>query len=299
MAIKGGGRWFNLESRGQKLAIGTLLVCIVASSSLPFSGLLGSTTKYEAPETSSSSSESSADNSSTTSTALLAAQNIYALGSFGIEPKTTVAGRLPGVYNPLTTVAVRQLPGDRQVGKVRLGPIALFPALGNNAGVGDCAIVTAANINQLAAIHFDRRYSHTTTNNAIATWLKLKSSGSVGVTDSSLLSAWAAPTGILNSRIAGWKSINVQSVREIKSAIMMTGGLYASLVVPENLSWSSLIWEAIPSATAPVVDHSITLAGWTRDGWIAISWGEVILIPWSYWSAEAMSAYAVSPHPLS
>jgi hypothetical protein len=232
-----------------------------------------------------------------TNATLTAAARAFTAPSTGVAPTITVSSPLPRSYDPLTHLTAAHT-GDRVVANVLLGPTAAFPALGNDAGIDDCALVAVANISAIDALRSDAPHARVTRSSAIVAWHKLNGGAVSGVSDTTLLSAWAAPAGVLNTHIAGWSSLDVASTTQLKSAIKESGGLYARLLVPANLPWTSLVWHVATTPTA-VVGHAVALVGWNRSGWIALSWGEVVLIPWSYWNTEGVSAYAVSVTPRS
>ena len=218
----------------------------------------------------------------------------FAAPSFGSAPTVHLNRRLPVSYDPLSSLRVSNLPGDREVDGVRAGPTSLFRALGNTLGIGDCTVVAAANV--VAAVDLRRNVTAVspTTAQAVETWHELNADTPGGISDATLLDAWLSPWGLFGTRVAGWTSLDITSRRAIESALMATGGLYARLTISDALPWAALVWSQVPATTAAVEGHAVALVGWTRVGWIAVSWGEVVLIPWAYWAAEGASAYAVS-----
>ena len=188
--------------------------------------------------------------------------------------------------------------GNRRIDGVLLGPNSDFPALGNDRGISDCTVVAVHNIIVASTLRAHERVPRTTTSEAIAAWRELNGGASKGLTDLELLQAWSSPEGVLGSAITGWTSLDVTSPLNIKQAIATSGGVYVSINVPSTISWSTLVWTRPTSATTPVTDHAITLIGWVPQGWIAVSWGEVVLVPWADWRAEAVGAYLVRPNPV-
>ncbi|HEY5273375.1 MAG TPA: hypothetical protein VIJ34_09090 [Acidimicrobiales bacterium] len=187
--------------------------------------------------------------------------------------------------------------GDSRSYGVLLGPSDRFPALGNDQGIGDCAIVAVRDVFIASARKSGKVVDRATVAQAVAAWQRLNGDTSNGLTDAELLDAWSAPSGVLGSTISGWGSLNVNWFQRIKQAIVSTGGVYASLNVPAKISWSKLVWSRPTSSSASMTDHAVALVGWVTQGWLAVTWGEVVLIPWSDWHAEAVGAYAVSPSP--
>jgi hypothetical protein len=201
---------------------------------------------------------------------------------------------LPRVLDPLHNLRAASLAGDRHVGTVLIGPSPYFPALDNNVGVGDCSVVAVASIEAAANLRRGRTVAPTTTTSALLAWHSLNGDTALGVSDATLLNEWSSPSGLLRSRITGWTSLDVGSQRQLKSAIVQTGALYASVIVPDDIGWSNLVWSARPAPSSVTSAHAVAVIGWTPSALIAVSWGEVVLIPWTYWTAEGVSAYAVT-----
>jgi hypothetical protein len=218
--------------------------------------------------------------------------------SSGVLPTMAASVRSHHTTN-IPTWMRRALPekNDQLTDGVVLGPTSHFSALGNNQGIGDCAIVAVRDVFLASTIRSRHRVEGATTAQAVATWRGVNGDTSDGLTDLKLLDAWSEPSGLLGSTISGWASLNVGWTQKIKQAIVSTSGLYASLYVPANISWSTLVWSRPASSSVSMTDHAVALVGWVPEGWLAVSWGEIVLIPWSDWRAEAIGAYAVNPIP--
>ncbi len=225
----------------------------------------------------------------------LAARRASGVPSAGRQPSFGAPGAIPAIYDPVAPVRFV----DRDGRSVRVTVVALgrdrnFPALGNVGPYGDCAVVADSNI--VRVDHILGRIAAVpkmTADEALSEWAALDGGSGAGLTDSQLLHAWAGPAGVLGTRLRGWTRLEATNVVALKRAILATGALYATVVVPDNLPLSSTIDPAI-SPTTEVAGHSLALFGWTRRGFLVVTWGEVALVPYSWWTQYAATAYAVS-----
>ncbi len=199
-----------------------------------------------------------------------------------------MTGALPKQFNPLGAKG-------NTAARVVLGPDRAFPLLGNVGAVGDCTIATVADV--VIADHLSGRLGTVprfSTTSAIATWHRLNGNTSDGVTDERLLDAWDSTKGILGTRITGWRALGTADLTEMKKAIEADGAIYAGIVVPDDIGSLGSIWDASVSSTALVGGHALALDGWTPQGFVGITFGGVVLIPFAWWTSHAESAYAVS-----
>jgi hypothetical protein len=229
----------------------------------------------------------------------LAVRKAALVESAGSKPTVTVGGSLPGTYDPIAPTRTLRLHGKLvKVPVVGLGPDADFPTLGNVGPYGDCAVVADSNI--VRVDHLIGRIAKVpkmTTNEALSEWSALDAGTGAGLTDGQLLHAWAGPAGVLGTRIRGWADVDPQNLTAMKRAILASGALYGTIVLPEELSFSTTIDPPITSSSQ-VAGHSLAVFGWTSQGFLVITWGEIALIPYGWWSQYAATAYAVNlVHP--
>jgi len=217
--------------------------------------------------------------------------------STGIQPRLSVARPLPSIYDPMSTSehVVRRGKKVTITPVVQLGPDTRFPTLGNVGLFGDCTVVATSNIDIID--HLEGRLTtlpRVTTNLAVGEWSALNGDTGSGLSDSVLLKAWTAPSGLLGTRIAGWHSLTTTSERAMKEAILASGALYAAAVIPEG--GVSSVYEIDPALnnSTQVGGHAFAIAGWDKSGWLIVSWGQVMLIPFSWWIRYGTEAYAVN-----
>ncbi len=79
----------------------------------------------------------------------------------------------------------------------------------------------------------------------------------------------------------------------MKRAILASGALYGTIVLPENLTLSTTLDPPITSASE-VFGHSLAVFGWTPTGFLVVTCGEVVVVPYSWWVQFAATAYAVN-----
>jgi hypothetical protein len=218
-----------------------------------------------------------------------------AVPSAGVEPKVTVKGALPATYDPIArTRVVRR--GKSKVTEpiVTLGADRRFPALGNNGPYGDCAVVADSNIVRVDHLLGNVKFVPSmTTNEALSEWSAINDGTGAGLSDSQFLHAWSGPGGLLGTRIKGWRLLDPQNVAAIKRAIKASGAIYAGIVLPSAGVVGTTIDPAL-TATSQVAGHGLAVFGWTSSGFLGISWGEVVLLPYSWWTQFSTTAYAVN-----
>ncbi len=225
----------------------------------------------------------------------LAIRKAGAVPSAGRRPAVTERGGLPSTYDPITpSNTVRRHGKLIKVPVVVLGQDDDFPTLGNVGPYGDCAVVADSNI--VRVDHLEGRIAHVprmTTNEALSEWSALNGGTGEGLTDSQLLHAWAGPAGLLGTRIRGWSDLDPQDLIAMKRAIVASGALYATVVLPGNLTFSTTL-DPVISSSSQVSGHSLAVFGWTPEGFLVVTWGEVAVVPYSWWTQYSATAYAVN-----
>jgi hypothetical protein len=225
----------------------------------------------------------------------LAIRKADAVPSAGRRPAVTERGSLPSTYDPIAPTNTERRHGKVvKVPVVVLGQDLAFPTLGNVGPYGDCAVVADSNI--VRVDHLEGRLAHLprmTTNEALSEWSALNGGTGDGLTDSQLLHAWAGPAGLLGTRIRGWSDVDPQDLTAMKRAILASGALYGTVVLPENVTLSTTLDPPI-SPTSAVSGHSLAVFGWTPTGFLVVTWGEMAVVPYAWWSQYAATAYAVS-----
>ncbi|MGA2806425.1 MAG: hypothetical protein ABSF89_18925, partial [Acidimicrobiales bacterium] len=83
------------------------------------------------------------------------------------------------------------------------------------------------------------------------------------------------------------------NITALKRAIEASGALYAGILLPSSGDVGTTIDPAM-TANTQVSGHALAIYGWTAQGFLGISWGEVVLIPYSWWSQFSTTAYAVN-----
>ncbi len=187
-------------------------------------------------------------------------------------------------------------PGGAPGGRVPLGPLAGFPSLGNVGTAGDCTIVAVSSVAR--ADHRARRLAApppATTTEAVRIWHRLNGGGGGGLLDSQLLHAWHARAGLLGTRLVSWRRLDVLDTTELKRAIRADGALYADVVIPADAEplFARRVWSLPTPPAAALGGHAVAIVGWERSGLLAVTWGRLVLIPYSWWRSHATSAYAV------
>ena len=177
---------------------------------------------------------------------------------------------------------------------VTLGVDSRFPTLGNDGPYGDCAVVADSNIVRIDHILGTvKSVPSMTTNEALSEWSAINGGTGGGLSDPQLLHAWSGSGGLLGTRIRGWRLLNPQNVAAIKKAITVSGAIYAGIVLPSAGVVGTTIDPAL-TANSQVAGHGLAIFGWTPSGFLGISWGEIVLLPYSWWTQFSTTAYAVN-----
>jgi large repetitive protein len=225
----------------------------------------------------------------------LALHRSEAVASAGRQPKVTVRGTLPTTWDPIARRKVVHSNGKTtSVPIVALGSDSRFPVLGNVGPYGDCAVVADSNIVRIEHVLGKvKTIPAMTTKQALAAWNTIDGGDGAGLTDAQLLNAWSSATGLLGTRITGWRELNPANLGVLKEAIKADGALYAGIVLPGAGVVGNTIDPTL-TASSEVSGHGLTLFGWTPKGLLGVSWGEVVMIPYSWWSKYSTTSYAVN-----
>jgi hypothetical protein len=202
---------------------------------------------------------------------------------------------LPATYDPIARTRVVHK-GKSKVTEpiVTLGVDSHFPTLGNDGPYGDCAVVADSNIVRVDHLLGKiRSVPSMTTNEALSEWSAINGGTGAGLADSQFLHAWSGPGGLLGTRIRGWRLLDPQNVAAIKKAIKASGAIYAGIVLPSVGVVGTTIAPVL-TADSEVAGHGLAIFGWTSSGFLGISWGEVVLVPYAWWTQFSTTAYAIN-----
>ena len=210
-------------------------------------------------------------------------------------PHTAIGRRPPANYNPLNLEAHRSpTAASRAVAHYDWS----YPLLGNVGAVGNCTIAAATSVAITAHLTGTiGKFPTPTAARAVATWRGLNGDTSDGLTDAQVLAAWETPAGIMGSRIKGWTQVDLRNVVAVKHALLQ-GALYTDVTIPQAYLLSTpLVWDAQRAgADDDWVAHAVALVGWigaTRE-FIAVTWGQTVLLPYAWLATYGEGAYAVS-----
>ena len=227
-----------------------------------------------------------------TLSAALALHRSEAVASSGRQPSVSVHGSLPTTWDPIAATKTVSHNGKvATIPVVTLGSDRRFPVLGNVGPYGDCAVVADSNI--VRVDHLIGKLASVptmTTKEALADWSEINGGNGEGLTDAQFLQAWSRSTGLLGTRISGWRELDPQDVTLLKDAIKADGALYVGIILPSGGVAGDTI-DPVLTPTTEVSGHGLAIFGWTPRGLLGISWGEVVLIPYSWWSKYSTTAY--------
>ena len=101
-----------------------------------------------------------------------------------------------------------------------------------------------------------------------------------------------------NSTIAGFATLDVQNIDQVKAAIYLFGGVYIGFNVPESMvnqlnSGQDPDWSYSPTDAPSGEGHCVAPFGYGRSGLAPCSWGKIYHTSWDFWLAWVDEAYAV------
>lgn len=115
-----------------------------------------------------------------------------------------------------------------------------------------------------------------------------------GAAETDVLDYWRL-TGMKGHKIAGYATLDVQNIDQVKAAIFIFGGVYIGFEVPAYLinvpaggSWSDQGGDKTIEG-----GHAIYLPGYGRTGATGVSWGATYTFNWDFWLTFVDEAYAI------
>ena len=178
-------------------------------------------------------------------------------------------------------------------------PIA-YGMLGNDE-VGDCTIAGADHLemNWQAVANAGAPLAITTEQaladySAVTGYDPADPSTDQGANMLDVLNYWKAK-GLAGRKIAGFATLDVQNVDQIKAAIYLFGGVYMGFNVPRSVEAdpNNKTWRLIPGDSATGDGHCVVPVGYGRSGLAPVSWGAIYHATWDFWLAYVDEAYAV------
>jgi len=103
-------------------------------------------------------------------------------------------------------------------------------------------------------------------------------------------------TGSSRDKILGYVEVDPSIPADMKRTIFECGVAYIGFVVPAGWIESSppRLWDAKPGDPRSKEGHSVILAGYDTDGYVAISWGEKYKMTSAFVSEFVDEAYAIA-----
>lgn len=213
--------------------------------------------------------------------------------------KALKLGRLPG-YVPnalqdLTVYASGVLPAPPASWPV---PAVPYPMDGNDI-YGDC--VSAGGAHLVAA--WDKQFGQTdhvpTSQNVIATYFGLTGGVDSGLVEADFLRHWKTYE-LFRQTIAGYAPVNVQNFVTQHQAIAYYGGIMYGIQCPQSAQDQAQAgepWTYVPGS--PIVGgHCIVGLGYTLNGILCASWGQVFEVYYNFLIHYLDEAWCILPHQL-
>jgi Domain of unknown function (DUF1906) len=118
-----------------------------------------------------------------------------------------------------------------------------------------------------------------------------------GAVEVDVLNYWLND-GVFGDRLAGYASLEVGNIVEIKDAINWFGNVYIGLQLPVTAQ-TQQVWAVAPGgASGPGAPgswggHAVPVVGYDERGLICITWGELKRMTYEFWSTYCDEAYAL------
>lgn len=174
--------------------------------------------------------------------------------------------------------------------------------LGNDT-VGDCTIAAALHMitgwqavaNAGPQLWVYSNAEALTLYSAITGYNPADPSTDQGAVELDVLNYWR-DTGMLSHKIAGYVTLDVGNIDQIKAACYVFGGVYLGFSVPSYIMNvpSGGSWSARPGVDTSIEGgHAIYIAGYGKDGARCVSWGTTYTFDWQFWSEYVDEAYGI------
>ena len=168
-------------------------------------------------------------------------------------------------------------------------PDVLCPMLGNDR-YGDCTIVAAANaIIQVRAL--TGQVFAPSDDDVVGLYLSLTGGADDGLAELDVLKAWRAKP-FFGEPLTAFVSVDPRNLDHVRTAISL-GGLYIGFRVQENCE--SDFTEGRPWIDGALTDdgHAVLAVGYSADGVIVRTWGDVQRATWAWWLKCVEEAHAL------
>lgn len=158
-----------------------------------------------------------------------------------------------------------------------------------NDQIGDCTIAGVAHLIQLWNGNVLTDAQVLTAYEQIGGYDPAKPDSDQGCAETDVLTAWMT-SGISNDTLAGYTSLNVTDLDEIRDAINWFGAVYIGLNLPQSAESNTTLWDVLPND--PIAGgHCVILVGYD-DHFYAVSWGMLIPCTVAFLGAYMEEAYA-------
>jgi len=116
-----------------------------------------------------------------------------------------------------------------------------------------------------------------------------------GCVETDVLNYWKS-TGMKGNQIAGYVTIDVSNLDQLKAAIYIFGGVYIGIQVPAYIMNVPIggSWSLMPGADQSIEGgHAIPVVGYGSQGVTIISWGALYTFNYQFWADNCDEAYAL------
>jgi hypothetical protein len=171
-----------------------------------------------------------------------------------------------------------------------------------NDSLGDCTIAAALHMQMVwASVARAGSVPSFTDDDAIELYSAIggyvlgNASTDNGCVETDVLNYWKS-SGMKGNRIAGYATIDVTNIDQLKAAVYVFGGAYIGIQVPSYIMQvpAGGSWSLTPGADKTIEGgHAIPVVGYGSRGVTILSWGTSYTFNYQFWADNCDEAYAV------
>jgi hypothetical protein len=163
----------------------------------------------------------------------------------------------------------------------------------NNEKEGDCTIAGVAHLLQAWNRLFKGKARIPGVTTIKKVYRELTGGPDTGLVEANVLAAWKN-TGLFGTKIDAYAPVKVTDPNAIKCAIAFYGGCYLGIVVGQEQEEQFERGEAWKWVAGQEEDgHCVVALGFTPEGLLCATWGEIALLPWAFLKPSLKEAWCV------
>lgn len=132
-----------------------------------------------------------------------------------------------------------------------------------------------------------------------STYFSLTGGADSGCVEADVLKTWKTD-GLFGNQIAAYVPVKPRSILEIHQSIAFYGGVYLGIACPASMQQQFAAGKPITYVPGSPIEggHCIDGIGYTHDGILCVTWGQVVEVKYSFLAHYATEAWAILSHEL-